>query len=162
MTGQNVVKQKYNNKCTKGTYLFSGMIAFWALVFFLVCNRDWNYSLKLLLPSFAFAVVYAMATVFAVLIIIWAVLTLLRVFMYDIPNKKKSDGTSTQTDSKNSAPAPVPAAAPAPVVAAAPAADDKQLVAVITAAIAASEGKPASSLRVVSFRRAGAPRWNER
>ena len=69
MTGQNVVKQKYNNKCTKGTYLFSGMIAFWALGFFLVCNRDWNYSLKLLLPSFAFAVVYAMATVFAVLAI---------------------------------------------------------------------------------------------
>ncbi len=69
LTGQNVVKQKYNNKCTKGTYLFSGMIAFWALVFFLVCNRDWDYSLKLLLPSFAFAVVYAMATVFAVLAI---------------------------------------------------------------------------------------------
>lgn len=106
--------------------------------------------------------ILGMATVFAVLIIIWAVLALLRVFMYDIPNKKKSDGTSTQTDSKNSAPAPVPAAAPAPVAAAAPAADDKQLVAVITAAIAASEGKPTSSLRVVSFRRAGAPRWNER
>ena len=69
MTGQNVVKQKYNNKCTKGTYLFSGMIAFWALAFFLVCNRDWNYSLKLLLPSLIFAVVYAMATVFAVLAI---------------------------------------------------------------------------------------------
>ena len=101
--------------------------------------------------------ILGMATVFAVLIIIWAVLSLLRVFMYDIPNKKK--GEAKQSEVKEAAPAPAPAPAPTQ---AAPATDDKQLVAVITAAIAASEGKPASSLRVVSFRRAGAPRWNER
>ncbi|MBR5453975.1 MAG: OadG family protein [Clostridia bacterium] len=101
--------------------------------------------------------ILGMATVFSVLIIIWAVLSLLRVFMYDIPNKKK--GEAKQSEVKEAAPAPAPAPAPTQ---AAPAADDKQLVAVITAAIAASEGKPASSLRVVSFRRAGAPRWNER
>ena len=69
ITGQNIVKQKYNNKCAKGTYTFSGMIAFGAFAFFLACNRDWTYSIKLLLPSVAFAIAYAMATVFAVLAI---------------------------------------------------------------------------------------------
>ena len=105
--------------------------------------------------------ILGMATVFAVLIIIWTALALLRVLLYGIPSKKTKEASDKQAPKENPVPTPSSADTVAAVVTS-PAVDDKQLVAVITAAIAASEGKPASSLRVVSFRRAGAPRWNER
>lgn len=103
-------------------------------------------------------IVLGLATVFAVLIIIWGVLVLLRVFMYDMKKDKSSEQSAKQAPAEKQAPAP----APAPAAPAVPATDDKQLIAVLAAAIAASEGKPASAFRVVSFRRAGSPRWNER
>ncbi len=89
-----------------------------------------------------------MATVFAVLAILWLVLALFKVIFYreNKPAEKKV---------KTPAPAPKPAPAPAPVPAPA-AADDAALVAAITAAIAAYTANDtafASGFRVVSFRR---------
>ena len=45
------------------------MISLFAMIFFLAVNGDWHYSSELLIPSFAFAVSYATATVFSVLAI---------------------------------------------------------------------------------------------
>lgn len=85
-----------------------------------------------------------MGVVFAVLIILWIILSVFKFVFY------KPAGGDTKTE------APVPAApapaAPAPVQSA-PAADDEELVAVITAAVASMMDKPATSFRVVSFRR---------
>ncbi len=69
VTGQNIFKQKFNDKCKSGTFFFTGMIAVFAMAFFIVINRDSYYSVKLLLPSAAFALSYASATFFAVLAI---------------------------------------------------------------------------------------------
>lgn len=95
---------------------------------------------------------FGMAVVFAVLILIWAILTLFRVIFYDIPNKKAA-GAKSET------PAPEPKAvepvAPVeePVAAAEPVADDAEIAAAIAAAIAVVMDKPQTSFRVVSFRR---------
>ena len=101
-------------------------------------------------------VVVGIAGVFSVLAIIWGVLALFKVFFYDIPEKKKA--------AKFKAQAPVEAA---PVAASEPAveeADDTQLIAVITAAIAAytaDSGNGALPFRVVSYKRVrGANGWN--
>lgn len=100
-------------------------------------------------------VVVGLAGVFAVLAIIWGVLALFKVFFYDIPEKKKAAKIKA-------APAPTPVAE-APVEAA-PEADDTQLIAVITAAIAAytaENGSGALPFRVVSYKRVrGANGWN--
>ena len=69
VTGQNIFKQKFNDKCKSGTFFFTGMIAVFAMVFFIVINRDPYYSAKLIIPSAAFALSYASATFFAVLAI---------------------------------------------------------------------------------------------
>ena len=84
-------------------------------------------------------------TVFAVLAILWGLVELLHLILSPLSGEKKK---------KSKEPAPAPAeAAPAPVPAAAPA-DDLEIVAVITAAIAAASGSSPSSFRVVSFKRA--------
>ena len=83
-----------------------------------------------------------MGVVFAVLIILLAVLSMFKVVFYKNPEgEKKADA--------------VKAEAPAPVAEAAPIAytDDAELVAVITAAIASMLDAPETSFRVVSFRR---------
>lgn len=100
-----------------------------------------------------------MGCVFAVIFIIWLMLTLFRFVIYDIPNMKKkkaeSEAESTTTTAPTAAPVPTPASN-----------DDAVLVAAITAAIEAyraSEAGETSSLpfRVVSFKRkrSGSP-WN--
>ena len=107
--------------------------------------------------------VVGLGTVFAILLILWGVLALFKVVFYDLknPNAKPAE--------KNAAPAakaPNPEPAPAPVAAPAPAAqsDDGELVAAITAAVAAYLDAEAQAngmavcdtrFRVVSFRRAG-------
>ena len=100
-------------------------------------------------------VVVGLGGVFAVLAIIWGVLALFKVFFYDIPEKKKAAKIKA-------APAPAPVAE-APVEAA-PEADDTQLIAVITAAIAAYTAESAGGalpFRVVSYKRVrGANGWN--
>ena len=85
-------------------------------------------------------------TVFAVLAILWGVLEIFRFFFYDLPNKAK------KSEKKAEAPK-VPVAAPAPVVQAA--SSDEEIVAAITAAISVVLDRPASSFRVVSFRKTG-------
>lgn len=87
------------------------------------------------------------ATVFAVLAIIWGILELFKVFVYDIPNKKKG----AKTEVKEEKPAPAPVVTPAPVLVS----SDEEIVAAITAAISVMLDRPATSFRVVSFRKTG-------
>ena len=101
-------------------------------------------------------VVVGIAGVFSVLAIIWGVLALFKVFFYDIPEKKKA--------AKIKAQAPVEAAPAAVSEPAVEETDDTQLIAVITAAIAAyTADSTGASLpfRVVSYKRVrGANGWN--
>ena len=69
VTCQDIFKQKFNKRCKSGTFFFTGMISFFAMIFFLAVNGDWYYSAELLVPSFAFALSYVAATVFSVLAI---------------------------------------------------------------------------------------------
>ena len=82
-----------------------------------------------------------MGVVFAVLIILWAVLGVFKL-VFAKPATKKEPAK---------APAPVVTEAPATVTVTQP--DDAELVAVITAAIASMLDAPETSFRVVSFRR---------
>ena len=86
--------------------------------------------------------VLGMGVIFAALIILLIVLSLFKVIFYKPVGGEKKE-------------APVAAPAPAPVVPAPTAAssDDAELVAAITAAIACMTNKPATSFRVVSFKR---------
>ena len=84
-----------------------------------------------------------MGTVFAVLAILWGLVELMHLLLSGIGGKKKK-----ATPAKGG----VPARAPAQAVPAA--ADDLEIVAVITAAVAAASGSSPSSFRVVSFKRA--------
>lgn len=81
-----------------------------------------------------------MATIFAVLSIIWATLALFKVFFYDMPNKKKCE--------------PVTNAEPLVVAPVVPTDNSAELIAVITAAIAMAECESCGAkFRVVSFKR---------
>ena len=88
-----------------------------------------------------------MATVFAILILIWMIVELLHLLL----------GEKTKKVVKEAAPAPIEAkvedVAPAPAAPVAPA-DDYELIAVISAAVAAASGSSPNSFRVVSFKRA--------
>jgi len=92
-------------------------------------------------------VLLGMGVVFSVLIILLAVLSVFKLIFY----KKPSANEKSANEKKAPAPAPAPEPAPAPVESAP--ADDAELVAVITAAIAAMMDAPQTSFRVVSFRR---------
>ena len=114
--------------------------------------------------------------VFSVLALLWGIVSLSKVFLYDIPNKQKAEA---KAEEKPAAPVPAPVA-PAPVpapVAPAPVAEapiscgdsDAELAAVITAAIAAMldgeeyKNEFASGFRVVSFKRvSGSGAWNKK
>ena len=88
-----------------------------------------------------------LGTVFAVLALLWGALVLFRVVFAGI--EKKSANAAGE------APA---AAVPTPVEvvpSAAEGSDDSEVVAAITAAISVMLDKPATSFRVVSFRRSG-------
>ena len=89
---------------------------------------------------------FGMAVVFSVLILIWGILVLFRVVFYDIPNKKKPAETAPV---KEAAPEPEPV----PETIEEPEADEAEVVAAITAAVALMLDKPQTSFRVVSFRR---------
>ena len=103
----------------------------------------------------AVVAVIGICTVFLVLAILWGVLELMRVVF---TAKKKAAAPAVPAAA---APAPVPAPAPAPAPAA-PAEDDGELIAVLTAAIAASLNQSTCNLRIKSYRRvdAGTPVWN--
>ena len=100
-----------------------------------------------------------LGTVFAVLAILWLALVLFKVFLYDIPNKKAAK--KAEAEAKNT-PAVEPVVESAAEEATS-AEDDTQLIAVITAAIAAYTADSGSALpfRVVSYKRvSGANGWN--
>ena len=110
--------------------------------------------------------VTGMVMVFAVLGLLAVILTLSKVVFYDIPNRK------SEKTKKESAPAPAAVeTAPAdvaPVTADAPVQDDGELVAVITAAVAAMiessdyKNEFAGGFRVVSFKRSTQSAWNRK
>jgi len=89
-----------------------------------------------------------MLVIFAVLSVLLIVLTPFKFIFYKQPKTEKKAAPV-----KVEAPAPAPVAAPAPAPAEPAAADDAELVAVITAAIAAMMDAPQTSFRVVSFKR---------
>ncbi len=92
--------------------------------------------------------------VFGVLILLWGLLELMRVFFYDIPNRKKAAPIV-----KKEAPAPVvPETVAAPVVAVQEE-DDEEIIAVIAAAIAAAMGTSTHGLKIKSVRRIS--NWNK-
>lgn len=93
-------------------------------------------------------VLLGIGVVFAVLIILWAVLSVFKFVFY-----KKPDGEADKTAVEKKAPAPAPAPEPVPAPVVSEPSDDAELVAVITAAIAAMMDAPQTSFRVVSFRR---------
>ena len=105
-----------------------------------------------------------MVMVFSVLGLLAVIITLSKVFLYDIPNKKKEKNKAAHT-------APAAPATPAPVAVAeeAPAAtDDGELAAVITAAIAAMiesgeyKNEFVGGFRVVSFKKSTNSAWNRK
>ena len=105
--------------------------------------------------------VVGLATTFVVLIILWLALLLFKVFAYDIPQKKAKKMAEKAASKVEATPAEE-----APVaVEEIENEDDTQLIAVITAAIAAYNAQSGNSLpfRVVSFKRAGgANGWNSK
>ena len=101
---------------------------------------DSAYSDNLLLGGKV--VLIGVATVFSILAILWAFLTLFKVVFHDMPAKK-----ATQV----AAPTPVQEAIAEPVVYDT---DDEEIVAVIAAAIAMAESESnGAKFTVVSFRR---------
>ena len=129
-------------------------------------GKDMNFG-----ERFEYAIqgtVTGMLMVFAVLGLLFGIVSLSKVFLYDIPNREKNKG---KKENKN-APVPAPAAAPAPVAEPAPAAeesaDDGELAAVITAAIAAMldseeyKNEFVGGFRVVSFKRSANSAWNKK
>lgn len=95
--------------------------------------------------------ILGMGTVFAVLILLWAILKLMKVVFY---REEKSEPAGQQT----SAPAPEPAAQPMNQAAA----DGDELIAVLTAAVAASMNTSTYRLKIRSYRKLGGPEsvWN--
>lgn len=91
-----------------------------------------------------------MLVIFAVLSVLLIVLTAFKFIFYKQPKTEKK---AAPVKVEAPAPAPVAAPAPAPAPAEPAAADDAELVAVITAAIAAMMDAPQTSFRVVSFKR---------
>ncbi len=66
---QKVCQDRYNARRDSGVFLFSGMISFFAMCFFMAVNRNWVWSSELIVPAVAFGLSYAAATVFVVLAI---------------------------------------------------------------------------------------------
>ncbi len=102
-----------------------------------------------------------MLMIFSVLALLWGVVAVFKVFLHDIPAKKAARKAALAKAVEEVA-APVAQ----PEIAAAPAEDEGEIVAAITAAIAAMlqseeyNGQFASGFRVVSFSRKGGA-WNK-
>ena len=100
-----------------------------------------------------------MGTIFFVLALLWGILELFKFFAYTLPQKRSGETPAPTKPVKEKpvkAKPAVKAEAPAPAVSTAPAQhQDLELVAAITAAIAAYLDQPTTSFRVVSFKRTG-------
>lgn len=103
--------------------------------------------------------VQGMLMIFAVLALLWGVVAVFKVFLHDIPEKRKAKKAALAS-------AVAQVAQPEPEIVPEPDEDEGEIVAAITAAIAAvlqSEeyaGEFASGFRVVSFQRKGGA-WNQ-
>ncbi len=106
--------------------------------------------------------VIGIAAVFSVLAVLWGVLALFKVVFYDIPEKKKAQKKAERDKAKNDSDELVPVILNSDN--SAESNNDEQLIAVITAAIAAynaEAGKSALPFRVVSYKRVkSAGGWN--
>ena len=96
--------------------------------------------------------VLGLGTVFSILILIWGAISLMRVFMYDIPMRRKKKHAAVQVDTTDGLPSKSEKRTDDT--------DEGELIAAITAAVAAYRSSetektdvPASGFRVVSFRR---------
>lgn len=102
-----------------------------------------------------------MLMIFAVLVLLWGAIAVMKVFLHDIPQKRAA-GKAAMAAAVSKTAEPEPAAQAMPVAEQ----DEGETVAVITAAIAAmlqSEeyaGEFASGFRVVSFKRKGGA-WDQ-
>lgn len=117
-------------------------------------SEAWLYALEMTLMG--------MGMIFAVLSILWGVLAIFKLVFAGKSDKSKKKNAEKAVKAE-----PAPAAAPEPTAAPAPAAGgDAELIAILTAAIAAYESEqnpdaPALNFRVVSYRRASGGRsWN--
>ena len=112
--------------------------------------------------------VTGMLAVFTILSLLWGIISLSKVFLYDIPNREKNKGNKENKNAPVTAPAPVAEPAPAVVPAAEESADDGEIAAVITAAIAAMldseeyKNEFVGGFRVVSFKRSANSAWNKK
>ena len=110
--------------------------------------------------------VTGMLMVFAVLGMLWGIVSLSKVFLYDIPNRDKNKGKKKITNAPVVTPAPTPVAESTPEVEERN--DDGELAAVITAAIAAMldsaeyKNEFVGGFRVVSFKRSANSAWNKK
>ena len=102
--------------------------------------------------------VIGLIIVFSVLIILMLVMMLMKVIFY----KPQNDAKTAQKPNAP-APAPVPTAAPAPAPAVKSSMDEGELVAVLTAAVAASLNTSTYHLNIKSYRRVEntSPAWNK-
>jgi len=131
-----------------------------------VLNNGMSFPERLM--EFGKMLLIGMACVFSVIFVIWLMLTVFKLFIYDIPNmknKKEAEAKAVQAPKAKTAPAPVSTAS-IPNIPPVSADDDTVTVAVITAAISAylasnSEDGSVLPFRVVSFKRkkSGTP-WN--
>ena len=126
-----------------------------------VLNNGMNFGERL--ADFGKMLLIGMACVFGVIFVIWLMLTVFRVVIYDIPNRRAKKEEETK---KAPVTVPTPASDPVADVQPVTAGDDSVTVAVITAAIYAyleanSEDGTVLPFRVVSFKRKknGTP-WN--
>lgn len=118
-------------------------------------GEAWLYALEMTLMG--------MGMIFAVLAILWGILAIFKLVFAGKSEKPKKEKTvkAEPSEVKTVEAAPAPAATPAPA-----AVGDAELIAVLTAAIAAYEAEqnpnaPALNFRVVSYRRANGGRsWN--
>jgi len=69
VTGQNVIKQKYNKRAKGGAFLFSAIAALCAMMFFVVIGHDFHFRSETFLSSVLFAVSYTTATLGSILAI---------------------------------------------------------------------------------------------
>ena len=69
IVSQKFTQDRYNAKRSSGVFMFSGMISFFAMCFFMAVNRDWTWSNELILPAVFFGLAYAASTVFVVMAI---------------------------------------------------------------------------------------------
>lgn len=119
-----------------------------------------SYSLRMLIVG--------LGMVFFVLTILWGVLVLFRIFLHDLPEKKKARAEAlSDAVAKTAEPLAEMNTQTSDHTQLTGATDDGALIAAITAAVTASmdaDGTyPAGGFRVVSFRRASAPSsWNRR